>query len=78
MSLKDYKSIGIIYSNDYGQIEKVIKRDNGSIFLMKKVNKKFLKYKDENKTLSEIEKLTSINHQNLSEYIQYFFEDNFL
>ena len=78
MSLKDYKSIGIIYSNNYGQIEKVIKRENGSIFLMKKVNKKFLRYKDENKTLSEIEKLASISHQNLSEYLHYFFEDNFL
>ena len=78
MSLKDYKSIGLIYSNNYGKIEKVIKGQDGPIFLMKTVNKKYLKYKDKKKTLSEIEKITSINHPNLSKYINYFFDEHFL
>ena len=76
MSLNDYKTIGLIYSNDYGQIEKVKYEENNSIFIMKRTNKKNLKYKNENQTINEIEKLSSINHQNLAEYKTFFFDKN--
>ena len=78
MSLNNYKSLGIIYSNSYGQIEKVKNEKNGSIFLMKKMNKKYLKHKNEDETLNEIKKLSLIKHQNLSEYKLCFFDENFL
>ena len=68
MSLSNYKSLGIIYSNPYWQVEKVKNKENGSIFLMKKISKKFLKYKTEEETLNEIKILSSIKHKNLSEY----------
>ena len=78
MSLNNYKSLGIIYSNSYGQVEKVKNEENGSIFLMKKMSKKYLKYKTEEDTLNEIKKLSSIKHKNLSEYKTWFFDQNFL
>ena len=73
MSLNNYKSLGIIYGNSYGQVEKVKNIENGSIFLMKKMSKKYLKYKTEEETLNEIKKLSSIKHKNLSEYKTCFF-----
>ena len=76
MSLNDYKTISLLYSNDYGQIDKVKFKENDSIFLMKRTNKKYLKYKNENQTIGEIEKLNSINHQNLAEYKTFFFDKN--
>ena len=78
MSLNNYKSLGIIYSNSYGQIEKVKNGENGSIFLMKKMSKKYLKYKNDEETLNEIKKLSLIKHKNLSEYKTWFFDENFL
>ena len=78
MSLNNYKSLGIIYGNSYGQVEKVKNIENGSIFLMKKMSKKYLKYKTEEETLNEIKKLSSIKHKNLSEYKTCFFDENSL
>ena len=78
MSMKNYKTIEIIYSNAFGQIEKVRNEENGLIFLMKKMNKKYLKNNSEKETLDEIEKLSAIKHQNLSAYKKIFFDDSYL
>ena len=78
MSLKDYKICEHIYSNEYGTIEKVTKEENDTFFLMKRMNKKYLKNKNENEVLNEIENISSIKHQNLSEYKSFFFDEHCL
>ena len=78
MSLNNYKICDHIYSNEYGIIEKVTNEENKSMFLMKRINKKYLNNQNENDVLNELENISSIKHQNLSEYKSFFFDQHCL
>ena len=77
MSSNKYEIIEVIYSNNSGKIKKVKNVENDSILLMKMMNKKYLKFNDENEALNQMKNLSSIKHINLSEYKTFFFDDNY-
>ena len=77
MSSNKYEIIEVIYSNNSGKLKKVKNVENDSILLMKIMNKKYLKFTNENEVLNQMKNLSSIKHTNLSEYKTFFFDENY-
>lgn len=76
MSLNNYKKIDNFDHDEYGNISLVKNEKDESLYLMKVISKRLLKNKNESYTLEQMEKLSSLDHQNLSKYKEYFFTEN--
>ena len=67
-------SSSLLYSDSYGEVCKCKK--DGRIYLAKIIKSNNLKYKDNLETLNAVKNLTLKSNQNLSEYIDFYFNDN--
>ena len=67
-------SSSLIYSDCYGEVSKMKK--DGSIYLVKIIKSENLKYRDQIETLNAMKKLLLNMNPNLSEYIDYYFNEN--
>lgn len=76
MSLNNYKIIDNFDYDEYGKFELVKNEKNDSLYLMKIISKKLLKNKNETYVLEQMEKLSTLEHQNLSKYKEFFFTEN--
>ena len=76
MSFNNYKKIENFDYDEYGKIELVKDEKDDSLYLMKIISKRLLKNKNESYILEQMEKLSSLEHQNLSKYKEFFFTEN--
>ena len=67
-------SSSLLYSDSYGEVCKCKK--DGRIYLTKIIKSNNLKYKDKLDTLNAVKNLTLNSNQNLSEFIDFYFNDN--
>ena len=63
-------------SDEYGKIELVKNEKDDSLYLMKIISKRLLKNKNESYVLEQMENLSSLEHQNLSKFKDFFFTEN--
>ena len=64
----------ILYADSFGEVRKCVKE--GVPYLIKIIRKKDLKYKNQSETLNEMCNLLAIRNKNLSEYKDFYFNDN--
>jgi len=76
MSLNNYKKIDNFDYDEYGKIELVKNEKDDSLYLMKIISKRLLKNKNESYVFEQMEKLSSLENQNLSKYKDFFFTEN--
>lgn len=76
MSVNNYKKIDNFDYDEYGKIELVKNEKDDSLYLMKIISKRLLKNKNESYVLEQMENLSSLEHQNLSKFKDFFFTEN--
>ena len=76
MSLNNYKKIDNFDYDEYGKIDLVKNEKDDSLYLMKIISKRLLKNKNESYVLEQMENLSSLEHQNLSKFKDFFFTEN--
>jgi len=67
-------SSSLLYSDIYGDVYK--QKKDGSLYLVKIIKSKNLKSKNNMDTLDSMKKLSLIVNQNLSEYVDFYFNEN--
>lgn len=76
MSVNNYKKIDNFDYDEYGKIDLVKNEKDDSLYLMKIISKRLLKNKNESYVLEQMENLSSLEHQNLSKFKDFFFTEN--
>ena len=76
--VEDFKMLCEIGKGSYGIVYKVISNIDQKTYVMKKINLKHVKLKNQNEALKEAQILRKVRHNNVIKYYTSFVEDNFL
>lgn len=77
-SVADFKVVCEIGRGSYGVVYKVISHIDQRIYVMKKINLKQVKLKNQNEALKEAQILRKVRHPNIIKYYTSFVEENHL
>jgi NIMA (never in mitosis gene a)-related kinase len=74
MAGRDFTTVCQLGKGSFGSVEKVLRHEDGLCYAMKKVKIMEMKDKDKKNALNEVRLLASIDHPNIINYKDAFFD----